>query len=200
MRRRTAPKVVDGRAQRKNNWALTPSAYGGLPQISIERERPGEGHRHLLGKRDIARFLELLPAWDSLSEGLRAIVLARAEPDTAGWSTPGVVAVCAWNRRIWEWCSRDFYEAHRDVYDRLGLDVERVRDGWGGYLLKWTESQARAYQLLHILLHEFGHHHDRITNRSGWQVARGESYAERYALEHEALIWDAYLREFGIDR
>jgi hypothetical protein len=89
---------------------------------------------------------------------------------------------------------------HRDVYDRLGLDVERVRDGWGGYLLKWTESQVRAYQLLHILFHEFGHHHDRLTNRSGWHVARGESYAERYALEHEALIWDASLSEFGIDR
>jgi hypothetical protein len=35
-------------------------------------------------------------------------------------------------------------------FDRLGVKVEAVKDG---YLLKWTESQARAYQLLHVLLH-----------------------------------------------
>jgi hypothetical protein len=199
MRRRTAPKVIGGRAQRKNNWALTPSGYWGLPHISIERERPGPGHRHLLNKRDIVQFVELVPEWDSLSEGLDAIVLARAESGTDGWTTPGVVGVCAWDRRLWQWTNGDFYVEHREVFDRLGLEVERVRDGWGGYLLKWTESQARAYQLLHVLLHELGHHHDRITNRSRRNLARGESYAEKYALQHEARVWDSYLRKFGLD-
>jgi hypothetical protein len=47
--------------------------------------------------------------------------------------------------------------------------------------LRFTEGQARAYQLLHILPHELGHHHDRITTRSRRRSARGEPYAEAYA-------------------
>jgi hypothetical protein len=197
--RRTATKVVGGRALRKNNWEPTPSAYWGLPQMSIERERPGRGHRHLLTKRDVERFIGLLPDWDELSEGLTTIVLAAHEPDTDGWASVGVVALCAWPRELWEWSNRPHYDAHEALFERLGVEVVRERDGWGGYQLRWTESQARAYQLLHVLLHELGHHHDRITNRSKRAAARGEPYAERYALRYEARIWDAYLREFGLD-
>jgi hypothetical protein len=199
MHRRTATRVVGGRALRKNNWEPTPNAYWGLPQITIERERPGSGYRHLLTKRDVVRFVGLLPDWEELSEGLTTIVLATKDPDADGWSTPGVVAVCPWTRDLWQWSNRRFYDGHRELFGRLGLEVERERDGWGGYRLKWTESQARAYQLVHVLLHELGHHHDRITNRSGRAVARGEPYAEHYALRYEARIWDGYLREFGLE-
>jgi hypothetical protein len=114
MHRRTATKVVGGRALRKNNWSQTPGADWGL-------------------------------------------------------------------------------------FERLGVETAPVRDGWDDEQLKWTESQARAYQLLHVLLHEFGHHHDRMTNRSKTRAARGEPYAERYALRYEAGIWDAYLQEFGLE-
>lgn len=198
MHRRTATKVVGGRALRKNNWEPTPNAYWGLPQITVERERPGRGHRHVLTKRDITRFIALLPDWDELSEGLTTVVLAAHERGTAGWSTPGVVAVCAWPRELWEWVDREFFDQHKALYARLGVEVERVPDGWGGYQLRWTEAQVRAYQLLHILLHELGHHHDRITTRSKWDAARGEPYAERYALRYEAQIWDEYLRAFPL--
>lgn len=30
-------------------------------------------------------------------------------------------------------------------------------------------------------------------------MSRGESYAEAYALEHEAVIWDRYLQVFDLD-
>ena len=66
-----------------------------------------------------------------------------------------------------------------------------------GYLCKFTEAQARAYQLLHILLHELGHH-DRITTKSQKRASRGEPYAEAYALTYEAKIWDVYQRRFGL--
>ena len=65
-------------------------------------------------------------------------------------------------------------------------------------MLKWTESIARAWQLVHILLHELGHHHDRMTTRSRCRASRGEVYAERYALDYADRIWDRYINEFGL--
>lgn len=65
--------------------------------------------------------------------------------------------------------------------------------------LRWTEAQARAYQLLHIFFHEFGHHHDRMTTKRQVRGSRGESYAEAYARQYEDLIWDRYLRVFDLD-
>ena len=195
MHRRTATKVVGGRALRKNNWAETPGADWGLPQITIDRERPGRGHRHLLGKRDIERFIALLPDWEELSDGLTTIVLAAGERGLDGWHRRGMVAICAWPREQWETVADWYYDDHEALLARLGVEVEAVP---GGQRLKWTEPQARAYQLVHILLHELGHHHDRMTTRSQGRAARGEPYAERYALRYEAQIWDAYLREFGL--
>ena len=65
-------------------------------------------------------------------------------------------------------------------------------------LCKWTEAQARAYQLLHIFLHELGHHHDRMTTKSKSDASRGELYAEAYALKYEAEIWMRYLETFDL--
>lgn len=52
-------------------------------------------------------------------------------------------------------------------------------------------------QLRHILLHELGHHHDRMTTRSQFESSRGENYAEQYALRYADGIWDEYFRLFG---
>ena len=62
--------------------------------------------------------------------------------------------------------------------------------------LRWTKAQARAYQL-HILPHELGHHHDRITSR-GPRAPRGEPYAEAYANRVLEKIWPSYAREFEV--
>jgi hypothetical protein len=88
-----------------------------------------------------------------------------------------------------------WYEKHRELFDRLGVLTEETT--YGAQVLKHTESTARAFQLLDVLLHELGHHHDCMTNRSR-QVARGEPYAERYALRYAGLIWERYLNEFGL--
>jgi hypothetical protein len=63
--------------------------------------------------------------------------------------------------------------------------------------VQWTEEQARAFQLLHILPHELGHHHDAITTRS-WRGSRGEAYAEDYALRVQAQVWPDYARHFEL--
>ena len=73
--------------------------------------------------------------------------------------------------------------------------------GWSEepcFLCKFTEAQVRGFQLLDVLLHELGHHHDRMTTRSQRGAERGEAYAEAYAVQYESLIWDQYLRKFPL--
>ena len=60
------------------------------------------------------------------------------------------------------------------------------------------EETVRAYQLLDVLLHELGHHHDRMTTGSQKRPARGETYAEQYAAQYAERIWDAYSAEFEL--
>jgi hypothetical protein len=63
---------------------------------------------------------------------------------------------------------------------------------------KFSEEAARAHQLLATLLHELGHHHDRMTTKSKSQASRGESYAEEYAKRYTDQIWTRYLETFGM--
>lgn len=196
MNRKSAPKVKRGRVQKKDNWTPTPTYYNAdQPLPVIDRRRPGDGYRHLLRGRDIEEFIAILPEWDELSKGLNAIVLAPGG-EAMGWHEPGVVHVCAWEEELW-WSDTipSFVDDHREVFELLGVVVEKR----GGRLVtKWTEGQARAFQLLHVLLHEFGHHHDRMTTRSQRSAARGEWFAEEYARRHETNIWDDYLRRFRL--
>lgn len=162
----------------------------------IDRQKPGPGYRHLLLKRDVERFISILPDWNTLSTGLQAVVLAPGEWGTAGWHRPGIVAVCAWTRELWYETEEWFHDEHADVYNMIGLEREVQDDG--GVLLKWTESQVRAWQLLHILLHELGHHHDRMTTRSRRRCSRGEDFAENYAVRGARRVWENYINEFGL--
>jgi hypothetical protein len=195
MPRKTTPKVKAGRVQKKNNWAPTTDGLRlAGTAVSFERRRPGPDYRHLLRKVDLERFIALLPDWDELATGLRWIVLDAGDWDINGWHRPGVVALCAWDRELWVDYLPEFLETHGAVLERLGVEL---RPGKESVLVCWTERQARAYQLLHIFLHELGHHHDRMTTRSRRDAARGESYAETYALRYADRIWDAYEAEFG---
>lgn len=71
------------------------------------------------------------------------------------------------------------------------LDVYSV-----DYLCKFTKKTIRDYQLLHILLHEIGHHQDYITMPGKGSIVRGEEYAEIYARKYEKYIWDTYFSVF----
>jgi hypothetical protein len=51
--------------------------------------------------------------------------------------------------------------------------------------------------LTDVLVHEFGHHHDRMTTHGG-RAARREPYAEQYARRVRAEVWPEYVQRFGI--
>jgi hypothetical protein len=196
--RKTAPKVRDGKVLRKNRHARTPS-YWNTPQASlvIDRERPGRGFKHLLRKKHITEFACIVPEWDKLADGLDAIVLA-AGGDADGWYDNGVVGICAWEKQIVQEYTTEHVRQHSDLLDQLQVEREKIKRG--AVLCKFTESTARAYQLLHILLHELGHHFDRMTAGTiSGQSPRGEPFAEEWAYEYERLVWDRYVEAFGLD-
>ena len=194
-RRKNAPRVRDGDVQFKSNHTLTYHwSQVHLDRYVVDRERPGVGYRHLLRQADLHRFVALLPDWEELSRGVDVLLLAQGDPDALGWYSQGNVAVCAWRRELpGVWCT-GFVEEHEPVLERLNVPREERDDGtWLG----WDEQTARGFQLMHILLHELGHHHDRMTTRSQARCSRGEPYAEGYALRYADELWKAYFREFG---
>jgi hypothetical protein len=217
--RRTAMKVRDGRVLKKNNWRLDAGDYRTLPQdeIRLDRRKPPYGSRHLITIAQLRRFIALLPDWDEVAVGLDAIVLDSAT-DCAGWCGPGVVAICAWDHDLWDWWPAKMVQEHDHILNQLDVDrvpIEqsdeyretseqlarlgvRLTKPIGDVELRWTESQARAYQLLHILPHELGHHHDRITTRAGRNIGRGEPYAEAYANRVLEEVWPLYGRMFEL--
>lgn len=193
--RKSAPKVKAGRVQKKNRWDLTPNYYNTPPQnLIIDREKPGEGYRHLLKKKDITEFIKIIPDWNELAKGLKAVVLASGGNGMMGWHDYGVIGICAWERTIrWEDCHPDFYEDHKEIFDKLNV---ACRPNGDGHIVEFDEASAKAFQLIHIFIHELGHHHDRMTTRSKQGTARGEGYAEDYARRHEDEILKAFRRKF----
>ena len=95
IQRKSTPRVKRGRVQKKTNWSLTGDYYC-IPQPlpAIDRRDPGPGYRHLLYRKDIYAFIQLLPEWQELSRGLNAVVLA---PGT--WNTGGYIRVAGCRRR-----------------------------------------------------------------------------------------------------
>ena len=196
--RKTAPGVRDGRVRRKNNWDQTPD-YDITPQarVFIDRQRPGTGYRHLLLKRDVERFIALLPDWDELSRGLNAIVLAPGSPRLLGYYRDRVVSLCAWERALeGEWHS-DFIDEHRLILALLDVPMGPAHEGpWRR--CRFTEATARGFQLLHVLLHELGHHHDQMTTRARRHSCRGEGFAEDYANGAALRVFGDYVAAFGL--
>lgn len=194
--RKTTPRVRDGRVAHKQRRRPTPSYWNTTQSVPvIDKERPGAGYRHILRRQDVLTFLELLPEWEVLSQGLDAIVLATGDDGSDGWYDTGIVGICAWERELWREVIPEWYEEHKALLDRLGVPCERRRDA---VLCRFTEPTIRAYQLVHILVHELGHHHDRITTKSQLECSRGEPYAEAYAAKYEEVIWERYGRVFGM--
>jgi hypothetical protein len=182
-------KVQGGRALRKNNWRLDRDDLW-IPrpdEIRVVREAPGHGLRHLVTVPELRAFLERLPMWDEVAVGLRAVVLS-ADDDAMGWHQAGVIALCGWERELW-WEDGDpkWVADHEWILDRLEVERERAAHG-EDWQVRWTEEQAKAFQLLHVLPHELGHHRDRMTTRSKRDAARGEPYAERYAKQVFELL------------
>lgn len=194
-KRKTSPRVLGGLVQRKNNWDLTVEwSQTAIDGLRFARERPGTGYRHLARRADVERFVRLLPQWKELSVGLDAVVLAAGSSYRYGYHRAGIVAICAWPKDLSESWSTEFLDENASLLPHLDVELEDVDEH--GAIVRFTESSALAFQLMHVLLHELGHHHDRMTTASKRSPARGEPFANSYAYEHAEKLWDAYYREF----
>lgn len=187
-------KVKDGRVQKKNRHTPTPNYWNTRQtELQVDIEKPGKGYKHFLKKRDIIKFLQILPNWEELNIELDAVILAEGGgPD--GWYNNGVIAICAWEKEKTVSVERGYFDEHKEVFDRLNIEYEIKAKS---IICHFTEEQIIAYQLLHIFLHELGHHHDRISTKAKIANApRGERYAESYALKYEKMIWNRFFEEF----
>ena len=188
--RKTAPRVANGRVLRKNNHET--SKPFDLPLVT--RQRPGRGFRHVLTQRDVYTFLSIVPNWTELSRGLSAIVLAEGDPEVDGRLYRGAIELCAWEVELTRVSTEAHYLEHRETLERLGVPCEPAEAGW--VTCHFDAETARGFQLLHVFLHELGHHHDDMTTRTR-RGSRGEAYAETFARDHEELVWDRFARVMG---
>ncbi len=164
---------------------------------------------------ELRAFIDLLPEWDDVAVGLQAIVLDTHDDEDScmGWYGDGVVAICAWEREVWwDVVEEEFLTEHSEILTRLDVarrllaapEVEALLGAQPSssprrfFEVRWTEGQARAFQLLHILPHELGHHHDRMTTRRRRRMGRGERYAEAYAERVLERVWPLYTSAFEL--
>lgn len=61
------------------------------------------------------------------------------------------------------------------------------------YFMGFDRVTAAAFQLLHVFLHELGHHVDAMTRPHPGVAVRGEGYAEHWANRTADRIWDEAL-------
>ncbi len=192
-------RVRGGRVAKKNNWTPDHKNFYARPQseIQIERTDPGPGYRHVVTVAQLRQFLAILPDWEDLAIGLNVVSISFGNEQWLGLSEPGAVVITAWERDLWWWVSRARAERDAELLALLEVESAPVEKYPQFVELRWTEAQARAYMLLDVLVHELGHHHDRMTTR-GDRAPRGEPYAEAYARRVRTEIWPLYVLQFRI--
>jgi hypothetical protein len=192
--RRTATKVRDGRVQRKNRSRPT-----GHERCVIDRQSPARGYRHVVTKRQLQDFIAIIPDWKTYSERLRRIVLGRGGYGCDGQAyfyrreESGVIYLDAWQAELWQEIYTGYFAAHSHIFERLGVAHEQTANGW---MCRFTESQVRAFLLLHVFVHELGHHYDNITKKHHG-TTKGEDYAEHFANSRFDVLFPEYVRVFG---
>ena len=198
--RRTATKVKDGRVQRKNRHVPT-----GTLGLVVDRESPGRGFRHVLSKKDLLEFIDLIPNWPRLSERLERITLSSCHGDWYGLhefyhrEETGGIFLHAWDEELWMSVDPVFYSDHKEILAAFGVSITiNKKDGdiQGDVICRFTESQAKAFMLLHVFLHELGHHFYRIQQKHHG-AGSGEDYAENFANSRFQQIFPEYKRVFG---
>ncbi|MBE7463899.1 MAG: hypothetical protein HS116_10500 [Planctomycetes bacterium] len=191
--RRSTPKVKDGRVQRKNRHR--PTSWGGY---DLDRESPEGGLRHCVTKRDVQTFVTLISDWPRLSERLRRIRLVGHYNQDGMYEfyyreETGVIQLNAWPKDLWIELRPAYFETHRMIFERLGVSFDRLEEA---VLCRFTEAQVRAYMLLHVFVHELGHHYDYM-HRKPRGKSRGEGFAEEFANRRFETLYPAYVRVFG---
>ena len=191
--RRTATKIKDGRVQKKNRQRPT-----ALEGYILDRESPGRGLRHVINKRDLQAFIDIIPDWNCLSQRLERIVLSARNSEDGAYEfyhreETGAIFLNSWHEDLWIELTTEYFNAHEKIFLRLGVSHDRTESA---VLCRFTEAQARAFMLLHVFMHELGHHHDRLHQKHR-DSSRGEDYAERFALTRFERLLPEYVRVFG---
>ena len=192
--RRTATKVKDGRVQRKNRHR--PTGHNGYV---LDRESPGRGFRHVVSKRDVQAFIDIIPDWHRYSERLERIALVSRKD---GWDgahefyhreETGAIFLHAWHEDMWTDLTTSYFDSHQQIFDALGLSYDR---GVNNVTCRFTEAQARAFMLVHVFMHELGHHYDRI-HQKHMDSSKGEDHAEKFATVRFERLFPLYVQVFG---
>jgi hypothetical protein len=193
--RRSAPKVRDGKVQRKNRHI--PTTHQGYV---LDRRPPGKGYTHVLSKKNLQDFIDLLPDWHVYSERLERIVLAPGDSTCDGYHQfhrregTGSISLCAWEKQLWTPVAKQYFADHKPHFQALGLSFDTTP--LTHVLCRFTIAQARAFTLLHVFLHELGHHYDRLTRRNT-HSGRGEEFAESFANRRFDDLLPRYIARFG---
>ena len=204
--RKVTPRVRDGRVASKNRAALTePDSYALGASLQIVKRAPGPGQVNVVDEHDVRRFLALLPDWPTLGAGIHAIVLDNELSDCDGYYRgDGVIHLSSWPRDITVDLNPEYVESHRAIFERIGIPFDPPKsppasgDGEepGALVRCWFDPlTARDYLLMHVFLHELGHHEDVRTRRRGGH-SRGEEFAESWAITRELNLWPYYRAVF----
>jgi ribosomal protein L19 len=186
--------VKDGRVQRKNRQR--PTGHNGYV---ISRENPGPGCRHVVSKRDLQAFIDIIPEWSRYSERLERIVLAESDAGCDGAylfyrrEETGAIILCSLPEDLWAELPISYFIDHQGFFDAVGLAYDFAKETVN---CRFTEAQARAFLLVHVFMHELGHHWDRIHQKHS-DTTRGEDYAEHFATSRFDQLFPAYVRVFG---
>ena len=178
-RRKTTPKVKSGKVQKKDRHQYT-AQYG----YFIDRQSPFKGCRHVVSKREVKQFIDIIPNWNQLCKGIELILLSSGAQTYDGLyeyfyrEKTGIIELAAWEKDLWKTVCDDYFVEHRHVFDLLGVAYERHKKGWE---CRFTDEQARAFMLLHVFVHELGHHLDRLESKNQASTPGGELFAEEYA-------------------
>ena len=240
--RKTSPKVIGGHVQRKNNHKKT-ARLGYV----VDRVSPSRGFIHVVSKKEIHDFFEIIPDWFEISEGIESIFLAGEDEYTDGYyrhftnDDTGCIWLCAWPKDLWIEHTDCYYQEHSWIFEILGvvcestekevesealsscennisvkeqaesaLDTELIDESldkterqkkteiiWTCY---FTPLQAKAFTLMHVFLHELGHHVDKLRSPKQNRMRGGEEFAENYAKRRFFELWNDYETKFGLVR
>lgn len=193
--RKTTPKVVNGKVQKKDNHSIT-----ARERYVVDRKRPYEDYKHVITKKEIHDFIELIPDWEKIGEGIEAVILDEGGDGFYGLyshyhhENTGVVWLSAWPKEMWVEFDEEYFQEHKWCFELFGVVFEKRKGDWFCY---FTEKQAKAFMLLHIFLHELGHHVDKLRSKNQNAMLGGEEFAEKYANEKFNEIWPLYVKKFG---
>jgi len=193
--RRTTPRVVNGKVQKKDNHSIT-----AREKYVVDRVRPYTGFKHVINKKEVHDFIELIPDWDEIGVGIESIILDEGGDGFDGLyrhfthENTGVIYLSAWPREMWVEFNEEYFQEHKWLFEIFGVTFEEKQDNWCCF---FTEKQAKAFMLLHIFLHELGHHVDKLRSKKQNDMRGGEEFAEKYAIDKFSEIWPLYVNVFG---